>query len=82
MSDFEKRVKTTVAAQLGVTEAEVRNESSFVDDLGAEPLDAVELMMALEGEFGMQIPDEEADRLTTVQHVIDYARAHATVGGN
>lgn len=82
MSDFEKRVKTVVAAQLGVAEAEVRSESSFVDDLGADSLDAVELVMALEDEFGMEIPDEEAEKLTTVQHVIDYARAYATVGGN
>ncbi|MET9543720.1 acyl carrier protein [Streptomyces sp. NPDC006627] len=82
MSDFEKRVKTVVAAQLGVAEAEVRNEASFVDDLGADSLDAVELTMAMEDEFGMEIPDEDAEKLTTVQHVIDYVRANATVGGN
>jgi acyl carrier protein len=72
MSDFEQRVKKIVADQLGVGEAEIKNESSFVDDLGADSLDTVELVMALEEEFGTEIPDEEAERITTVQQAIDY----------
>ncbi len=72
MSDFEQRVKKIVADQLGVGEAEIKNESSFVDDLGADSLDTVELVMALEEEFGTEIPDEEAEKITTVQQAIDY----------
>ncbi|MEU3002626.1 acyl carrier protein [Streptomyces sp. NPDC006995] len=82
MSDFDKRVKTIVAAQLGVAEAEVKNESSFADDLGADSLDTVELVIALEEEFGIEIPDEEAEKIRTVQHAIDYARAHEKAAEN
>jgi acyl carrier protein len=72
MSDIEARVKKIVAEQLGVNEAEIKNESSFVDDLGADSLDTVELVMALEDEFETEIPDEEAEKITTVQQAIDY----------
>ena len=76
MSDIEKRVKKIVAEQLGVNESEVRNESSFVNDLGADSLDTVELVMALEEEFGCEIPDEDAEKITSVQQAIDYVTAH------
>ncbi len=72
MSDIEARVKGVVVEQLGVDEAEVTNAASFVDDLGADSLDTVELVMALEEEFGTEIPDEEAEKITTVQLAIDY----------
>lgn len=76
MSDIDARVKKIVAEQLGVAEAEIKNESSFVDDLGADSLDTVELVMALEDEFEMEIPDEQAEKITTVQQAIDYATAN------
>ncbi|MEC8158211.1 MAG: acyl carrier protein [Pseudomonadota bacterium] len=72
MSNIEDRVKKIVAEQLGVKEDEVSKESSFVDDLGADSLDTVELVMALEEEFDTEIPDEEAEQITTVQLAIDY----------
>ncbi len=77
MSDIEARVKKIVAEQLGVNEAEVKTASSFVDDLGADSLDNVELVMALEDEFGTEIPDEEAEKITTVQQAIDFVTAHS-----
>lgn len=76
MSSVEERVKKIVIEQLGVKEDEVQNLSSFVDDLGADSLDTVELVMALEEEFGCDIPDEEAEKITTVQQAIDYIEAH------
>jgi len=76
MSDIEKRVRKIVAEQLGVNETEVKNESSFVNDLGADSLDTVELVMALEEEFGCEIPDEDAEKITSVQQAIDYVTAH------
>jgi len=78
MSNIEQQVKKIVAEQLGVNEAEVKNESSFQDDLGADSLDTVELVMALEEAFGCEIPDEEAEKITTVQLAIDYINAHGT----
>ena len=72
MSNIEDRVKNIVAEQLGVKEEEVKAEASFVDDLGADSLDTVELVMALEEEFETEIPDEEAEKITTVQLAINY----------
>ena len=72
MSNIEDRVKKIVAEQLGVKEDEVSNGSSFVEDLGADSLDTVELVMALEEEFDTEIPDEEAEQITTVQLAINY----------
>src|SRR5439155_1733268 len=77
MENVEQRVKKIVAEQLGVNEAEIKNASSLVDDLGAVSLDTVELVMALEEEFETEIPDEEAEKITTVQQAIDYVNAHA-----
>jgi len=76
MSTVEERVKKIVIEQLGVKEEEVSNESSFVDDLGADSLDTVELVMALEEEFETEIPDEDAEKITTVQQATDYINAH------
>jgi acyl carrier protein len=76
MENIEQRVKKIVAEQLGVNESEIKNESSFVDDLGADSLDTVELVMALEEEFECEIPDEEAEKITNVQQAIDYVNAH------
>ncbi len=76
MSNIEERVKKIIAVQLGVKEDEVTQEASFVEDLGADSLDTVELVMALEEEFETEIPDEEAEKITTVQLAIDYINAH------
>ena len=76
MENIEQRVKKIVAEQLGVSEAEVKIESSFVDDLGADSLDTVELVMALEEEFECEIPDEDAEKITTVKQAVDYINAH------
>ena len=73
----EERVKKIIMDQLGVDEAEVTPEAKFIDDLGADSLDTVELVMALEEEFGVEIPDEDAEKITTVQQAIDYVKAHA-----
>ena len=77
MSDIEARVKKIIAEQLGHDEANVTPEKSFVADLGADSLDNVELVMALEDEFGIEIPDEDAEKITTVQSAIDYATGHS-----
>ncbi|MEE8386934.1 MAG: acyl carrier protein [Acidiferrobacterales bacterium] len=76
MSSVDERVTKIVAEQLGVAEGEISNSSSFVDDLGADSLDTVELVMALEEEFDTEIPDEEAEKITTVQLAIDYINAN------
>ena len=77
MSTIEERVKSIVIEQLGAKEEEVTAEASFVDDLGADSLDTVELVMALEEEFDTEIPDEESEKITTVQAAIDYIKANA-----
>ena len=76
MSSIDERVKKIVVEQLGVKEDEVTNAASFVEDLGADSLDTVELVMALEEEFECEIPDEEAEKITTVQAAIDYVNAN------
>ena len=76
MSNTEERVKKIVAEQQGVNESEVKIEASFVEDLGADSLDTVELVMALEEEFETEIPDEEAEKITTVKLAIDYINAN------
>ncbi len=78
MSSIEERVKKIVIEQLGVNEDQVVNSASFVDDLGADSLDTVELVMALEEEFETEIPDEEAENITTVQLAIDYVNNHTS----
>ena len=76
MENIEQRDKKIVAEQLGVNEADIKTESSFVDDLGADSLDTVELVMALEEEFECEIPDDEAEKITSVQQAIDYVLSH------
>ncbi len=76
MDHIVERVKKIVAEQLGVNEADIKNESSFVDDLGADSLDTVELVMALEEEFECEIPDDQAEKITTVQQAVDYILAN------
>ncbi|CUS48945.1 MAG: acyl carrier protein AcpP [Idiomarinaceae bacterium HL-53] len=77
MSTIEERVKKIIIEQLGVKEEEVKSEASFENDLGADSLDTVELVMALEEEFETEIPDEEAEKIRTVQAAIDYVKAHS-----
>ena len=77
MSDIETRVKQIIAEQLGVEESQVINDKAFIADLGADSLDTVELVMALEDAFEIEIPDEDAEKILTVQNAIDYAVAHA-----
>ncbi|MFA5074297.1 MAG: acyl carrier protein [Nitrospirota bacterium] len=77
MSDVDAKVKKIISEQLGVPEADVKSEASFVNDLGADSLDTVELVMALEEEFGVEIPDEDAEKIGTVQNAIDYVKAKA-----
>jgi acyl carrier protein len=73
---LEEKVKKIIIDQLGVDEAEVTAEAKFIDDLGADSLDTVELVMALEEEFGIEIPDEDAEKIATVQNAITYIKEH------
>ena len=77
MASVEEKVKHIIVEQLGVDEYEVKPDASFVDDLGADSLDVVELVMALEEEFEMEISDEDAEKLTTVKQAIEYIQGHA-----
>ncbi len=73
----EQKVKEIIAEQLGIKDiAEITNEASFIDDLGADSLDTVELVMAFEEEYGVEIPDEDAEKIRTVQSAIDYINEH------
>ncbi len=72
MASVAERVKKIIVDQLGVNEEQVTDDAAFIDDLGADSLDTVELVMALEEEFGMEIPDEEAEKISTVKAAIDY----------
>lgn len=76
MSSIEERVKIIVAEQLGLDKDSISNDASFVDDLGADSLDTVELVMAFEEDFNTEIPDEDAEKITTIQQAIDYIREH------
>ena len=78
MSPIEERVKKVVVDQLDIKEEEATMEASFVDDLGADSLDTVELVMALEEEFDTEIPDEEAEKIRTIQQAVDYIKKHPT----
>ena len=77
MSNIEERVKKIIVEQLGVKEEEVTNEASFVDDLGADSLDTVELVMALEEEFDLEIADEDAEKISTVNEAVDYINSNS-----
>jgi acyl carrier protein len=76
VASIEQRVKEIIVEQLGVEEDEVSSEASFIDDLGADSLDTVELVMAFEEEFNIEIPDEDAEGISTVQDAIDYIKAN------
>ncbi|MFH1379475.1 MAG: acyl carrier protein [bacterium] len=78
MADVEIKVKEIIVEQLGVDAKEVTNTASFVNDLGADSLDTVELVMALEEEFNIEIPDDEAEKIQNVGQAIDYIKAHST----
>ena len=77
MATIEERVKKIIVEQLGVDEEEVTTEAHFVDDLGADSLDTVELVMAFEEEFGLEIPDEDAEKIARVKDAVDYLNQHA-----
>ena len=77
MADVEERVKQIIVEQLGVDEAEVTPTASFIDDLGADSLDTVELVMAFEESFAIEIPDEDAEKILTVKDAIEYVQKHA-----
>ncbi len=77
MENVEARVKKVIAEKLGIEESTIKTDASFVEDLGADSLDTVELVMALEEEFNCQIPDEDAEKITNVKQAIDYIEAHS-----
>ena len=77
MNDIEQRVKKVIAEQLSINEADIKNESAFIEDLGADSLDTVELVMALEDAFKIEIPDDQQEKLRMVQQAIDYIQANA-----
>ena len=77
---LEEKVKKIIIDQLGVDEAEVTPEAKFIDDLGADSLDTVQLVMALEEEFGIEIPDEDAEKITRVKEAVEYIEKHAEKG--
>ena len=77
----EAKVKSIIAEQLGVGEDEIKIESAFIEDLGADSLDIVELVMAFEEEFGIEIPDEAAEKISKVQEAVDYIEAHQGTSG-
>ncbi len=77
VAGLEEKVKKIIVDQLGVDAAEVTSEASFIEDLGADSLDTVELVMALEEEFGLEIPDEEAEKIATVKDAVEYIKAHS-----
>jgi len=77
VADLEEKVKKIIVDQLGVDAAEVTPEASFIEDLGADSLDTVELVMALEEEFGIEIPDEEAEKIVTVKDAVAYIKSHS-----
>ena len=76
MDDLEQKVKKIIAEQLGKNEADIKTEASFIEDLGADSLDTVELVMAIEDAFKVQIPDEQQENLRTVQQAIDFIKAN------
>ena len=77
MSEVETQVKQIVVDHLGIEESKVTSESKFIDDLGADSLDTVELVMAFEEEFGLDIPDEEAEKITTIQSAVDWIESNS-----
>ena len=77
MSNISEKVKGIIVEQLGVDQEQVTEDASFVDDLGADSLDQVELVMALEEEFGIEIPDEDAEKITRVKEAVSYIQEHA-----
>ncbi len=80
MAGIDDKVKEIIVEQLGVDEGEITPNASFVDDLGADSLDTVELVMALEEAFNLEIPDEDAEKIRTVQDALDYIKKHAKAG--
>jgi len=77
VAGLEEKVKKIIVDQLGVDAAEVTSEASFIEDLGADSLDTVELVMALEEEFGLEIPDDEAEKIVSVKDAVEYIKAHS-----
>ena len=78
VAELDKKVSELIVGQLGVSEEEVRPEASFIDDLGADSLDIVELVMAIEEEFGIDVPDEDAERMQNIGDVVTYVQGKAT----